>query len=146
MDKVERNRRVVYPTALVFILTVFAFYYFGHYNWLQLLIAAVLIFPLFGIAYLVFSYKGPGKSKLYGLEHLTSLLPAVKKPKGHVQFKYKIMWTALVVLLYFVLTNIYIYGLDAAKTIDVFASFRAIFAGAQGSLMDLGIGPIVTAS
>lgn len=146
MDRVERNRSVVYPTALVFVLTVFAFYYFGHYNWLQLLIAAVLVFPLFGIAYLVFSYKGPGKSKLYGLEHLTSMLPAVKKPKGHVQFKYKIMWTAIVVLLYFVLTNIYIYGLDPLKTIDVFASFRAIFAGAQGSLMDLGIGPIVTAS
>lgn len=46
----------------------------------------------------------------------------------------------------FVLTNVYIYGLNTKDTIDVFASFRAIFAGASGSLMDLGIGPIVTAS
>ena len=146
MDKIERNKRTAIPIAFFFALLIFAFAYFGHYNYLELLIAAVLTFPLFGIAYLVVSYRGEGKSKLYGLEYLTSMLPAVKKPKGHVQFKYKIMWTALVVILYFVLTNIYIYGLDAAKTIDVFASFRAIFAGAEGSLMDLGIGPIVTAS
>ena len=146
MDKIERNKRTAIPIAFVFALLIFAFAYFGHFNYLELLIAGVLTFPLFGIAYLVVSYRGEGKSKLYGLEYLTSMLPAVKKPKGHVQFKYKIMWTALVVILYFVLTNIYIYGLDAAKTIDVFASFRAIFAGAEGSLMDLGIGPIVTAS
>ncbi len=146
MDKIERNKRTAIPIAFFFALLIFAFAYFGHYNAIELLIAAVLTFPLFGIAYLVVSYRGEGKSKLYGLEYLTSMLPAVKKPKGHVQFKYKIMWTALVVILYFVLTNIYIYGLDAAKTIDVFASFRAIFAGAEGSLMDLGIGPIVTAS
>ncbi|EQD37323.1 membrane protein containing Translocon Sec61/SecY, plug domain protein, partial [mine drainage metagenome] len=96
--------------------------------------------------YLVISYAGPKKSKLYGLENLAAKLPAVKKAKGHVQFKHKLIWTLSIVLLYFVLTNIYIYGLNQANTIDVFASFRAIFAGAQGSLMDLGIGPIVTAS
>ena len=44
------------------------------------------------------------------------------------------------------LTNIYVYGLNTTQSVDVFASFRAIFAGAEGSLMDLGIGPIVTAS
>ncbi len=146
MDKAIRNQRVAIPVAIIYFLVVFAFDYFGQFSAFKLLIAAVLIAPLFGIVYLVASYRGPGKSKLYGLERLTSMLPAVKKANGHVQFKYKLMWTASVVILYFVLTNIYIYGLDAAKTIDVFASFRAIFAGAQGSLMDLGIGPIVTAS
>jgi preprotein translocase subunit SecY len=123
-----------------------AFWYFSKLPFFQLLIAAVLIAPLFVLFYLVMSYAGPKKSKLYGLENLTAKLPAVKKAKGHVQFKYKLLWTFLVVVLYFVLTNIYIYGLDQSKTIDVFASFRAIFAGAEGSLMDLGIGPIVTAS
>src|SRR5207244_5326953 len=35
---------------------------------------------------------------------------------------------------------------DRTNVIDFFSSLRAILAGAQGSLMHLGIGPIVTAS
>ena len=43
------------------------------------------------------------------------------------------------------MTNVMIWGLSEA-TIDVFSSFRAIMAGASGSIMHLGIGPIVTGS
>ncbi len=146
MTEVERNPRTAIPVAIVYFIFLFSFHYFGHYGLGFEIIAAILLFPLFGILYLVVSYKGPKKSKLYGLEKLTSYLPAVKKPTGHVEFKYKLLWTGLVVVLYFVLTNVYVYGLNTTKSIDVFQSFRAIFAGAQGSLMDLGIGPIVTAS
>lgn len=144
--KIERNKASSIPTIVLYAIVVAGFWYFSKLPIFQLLIAAVLLAPLFVILYLVLSYNGPKKSKLYGLENLTAKLPAVKKAKGHVQFKYKLLWTFLVVVLYFVLTNIYIYGLDQSKTVDVFASFRAIFAGAEGSLMDLGIGPIVTAS
>jgi len=48
--------------------------------------------------------------------------------------------------MYFLLTNIYLFGVDQATVIDLFASYRAILAGAQGTLMHLGIGPIVTGS
>ncbi len=146
MTEIQRNKGTAIPIVFVFALYILIFYYFYHYTGLKLFIVALLSSPLFLIAYLLVSYKGPKKSKLYGLETLTAKLPAVKKAKGHVPFKYKIMWTAIVVLIYFALTNIYIYGLNTSKTVDVFASFRAIFAGASGSLMDLGIGPIVTAS
>lgn len=146
MADVQRNKGVAIPVILVFAVVVAAFAEIDHYGPLKLFVAALLISPVFFISYLVFSYAGPKQSKLYGLEYLTSKLPAVKKAKGHVQFKYKLMWTILVVLLYFALTNIYVYGLNRTQSIDVFASFRAIFAGAEGSLMDLGIGPIVTAS
>src|SRR5207245_11599581 len=37
-------------------------------------------------------------------------------------------------------------GLDTGATLALFARLRAILAGAQGSLMHLGIGPIVTGS
>ncbi len=147
MSKViQRNKRTVVPVIVVFALTMVMFWYFGDLSPLSLLITGLILFPVFGMLYLVVSYAGPKKSKLYGLENLATKLPAVKKAKGHVQFKHKLIWTLLIVILYFVLTNIYIYGLNQSQTIDVFASFRAIFAGAQGSLMDLGIGPIVTAS
>ena len=42
------------------------------------------------------------------------------------------------------MTNVMIWGLSES-TLDVFSSFRAIMAGASGSIMHLGIGPIVTA-
>jgi preprotein translocase subunit SecY len=146
MADIQRNKGVAIPVIAVYAIVVAAFGELDHYGPLKLFVVALLVAPVFYISYLIFSYAGPKQSKLYGLEYLTSKLPAVKKAKGHVQFKYKLLWTVAVVLLYFALTNIYVYGLNTTQSVDVFASFRAIFAGAEGSLMDLGIGPIVTAS
>ncbi len=86
------------------------------------------------------------KSMLYALKPITDRLPAVSQPDGHVHFRTKMMWLILILILYFILTNVMIYGLDQENTIDLFASYRVIMAGAQGSLMHLGIGPIVTGS
>lgn len=86
------------------------------------------------------------KSRLYALKPITDRLPAVTRPEGHVQFRTKMFWVFVILILYFVLTNVFIYGLDRANVIDFFSSLRAILAGAQGSLMHLGIGPIVTGS
>ena len=123
--EIQRNNRTAIPIIIIFAIVIAGFYYFSGYTGFKLFIAALLVSPLFYITYLIVSYKGPKKSKLYGIEGLTAKLPAVKKAKGHVEFKYKLMWTAIVVILYFALTNIYIYGLNASQTIDVFASFRA---------------------
>ena len=146
MNEVIRNKKAAIPVVFFYALIVAGFWYFGHLNPISLTIAAVILAPVFGLIYLVVSYVGPKQSKLYGLEYLTSKLPAVKKAKGHVSFRNKMIWTGLVVILYFLLTNVYVYGLNVKNSVDVFASFRAIFAGAEGSIMDLGIGPIVTAS
>src|SRR5436189_4174849 len=86
------------------------------------------------------------KSRLYWLKPLTDRLPAVTRPEGHVQFRTKMFWVLAILVIYFAMTNIFIYGLDRSNVIDFFSSLRAILAGAQGSLMHLGIGPIVTAS
>jgi preprotein translocase subunit SecY len=86
------------------------------------------------------------KSLLYKLKPLTDRLPAVTRPEGHVHFRTKMTWIILILVLYFAMTNIVIYGLDTKQRIDLFAQYRAILAGAQFSLMHLGIGPIVTGS
>src|SRR5438445_842760 len=86
------------------------------------------------------------KSRLYRLKPLTDRLPAVSRPEGHVHFRTKLFWLLFILVLYFVMTNVFLYGLDKSQTLDFFASLRAILAGAQGSLMHLGIGPIVTGS
>ncbi|MCZ7399418.1 MAG: preprotein translocase subunit SecY [Candidatus Methanoperedens sp.] len=79
------------------------------------------------------------------LAPLLNRLPAVSRPEGHVHFKKKLGWTLGILVLYFVLANIPLFGLDKSS-IDLFELYRAFFAGASGSLMVLGIGPIVTAS
>lgn len=85
------------------------------------------------------------KSKLYLLKPLIEKWPAVTKPEGHVPFKTKVFWALLCLLIYFILTKVLLYGVSETQ-LDVFAGFRAILAGASGSVMHLGIGPIVTGS
>lgn len=85
------------------------------------------------------------KSRLFAFKPLIERWPAVLKPEGHVDFRTKLLWTITCLILYFVMTNVTIYGLSP-RVIDLFAQYRFIMAGASGSLMHLGIGPIVTAS
>ncbi len=79
------------------------------------------------------------------IEPFLRKLPAVSRPEGHVHFKKKLSWTIGILLLYFALSNIPLFGMSS-DSIDLFEQYRAFFAGASGSLMLLGIGPIVTAS
>jgi preprotein translocase subunit SecY len=85
------------------------------------------------------------KSKLYVFKPLVEKWPAVKKPEGHVHFRNKMIWTGLCLVLYYFLCNIMIYGISGTA-LDMFAGWRTIMAGASGSIMHLGIGPIVTGS
>ncbi|MEF8848765.1 MAG: preprotein translocase subunit SecY [Candidatus Thermoplasmatota archaeon] len=85
------------------------------------------------------------KSRLYAFKPLIERWPAISKPEGHVNFRTKILWTLTCLLLYFLLTNIMIFGLQS-NYLDMFENYRFIMAGASGSIMHLGIGPIVTAS
>jgi preprotein translocase subunit SecY len=79
------------------------------------------------------------------LEPFFNKLPAVASPEKHVHFKDKLWWTLGVLVLYFALANVPLFGMSKSS-IDLFESYRAFFAGASGSLILLGIGPIVTAS
>ena len=79
------------------------------------------------------------------MEPLLAAMPAVKSPEGHVHFKNKLIWTFGILILYFALTNIPLFGITS-NTMDYFTYYRALLAGASGSIVHLGIGPIVTAS
>ena len=86
------------------------------------------------------------RSKLYALEGLIRKLPEVAVPKRHVSFKEKFMWTGIALIAFFVLTQVSLYGMaiGAGRT-AFFGQLRFILASHAGSLMELGIGPIVTA-
>jgi len=80
-------------------------------------------------------------------EPVLTRMPSVARPDGHVPFKRKLGWTAGILVLYFFLTNVTMFGLQTQTGAgDFFGRFRSILAGSQGSILQLGIGPIVTAS
>ena len=72
------------------------------------------------------------------------VLPEIKKPERKVSFNEKIFWTAIVLIIFLVMTEIPLFGIEKAAS-DQFGQLRVIFASNRGTLMELGIGPIVTA-
>jgi len=71
-------------------------------------------------------------------------IPEIKPPERRVRFNEKLFWTALVLILYLVMSEIPLYGIEITALGEL-AALRIIFASNRGSLMELGIGPIVTA-
>ena len=130
---------------LVFVLSL------AYWGWID---PAAVGYLLVGVALLglgaagamsILLYSGSESSRLYALSRLVDVYPSITKPEGHVRFNQKMWTTVLVLIIYFMMTNVMIYGLSDS-TLDIFSSFRAIMAGASGSIMHLGIGPIVTGS
>ena len=72
-------------------------------------------------------------------------LPSVSRPVQRMTFKSKLKWTGLVLLLYFVLAQIPAYGIDP-RGYEQFRFLEILLGSSFGSIMSLGIGPIVTAS
>ena len=72
------------------------------------------------------------------------LMPEVKTPERKVGFNERIMWTGLALIIYLVMSEVPLYGLGGLGQ-DQLLYIRVIFASRQGTLMELGIGPIVTA-
>ncbi len=144
-EEIPRDYRWAAPVLLVGLVLLVIDWFWGRPTLIAFGLTAAAIAGVLGLVFLGLSYDGP-KSKLYGLKPITSRMPAVSQPKGHVHFRQKMFWTVVILLLYFLLTNIFLYGVDQQTVVDLFQSYRAILAGQQGTLMHLGIGPIVTGS
>ncbi|TFG00462.1 MAG: preprotein translocase subunit SecY [Promethearchaeota archaeon] len=76
---------------------------------------------------------------------LVKVMPEVKQPQREVSFKQKFLWTILALVIYLVMSNIPLYGVNLGETQDYFYWLRVILASKRGMLTELGIGPIVTA-
>lgn len=72
-------------------------------------------------------------------------LPEVSQPEKVLDFKEKMKWTGVALVLYFILSLIPLYGLDPNYQ-SKFETLSILLAANFGSLISLGIGPIVTAS
>jgi preprotein translocase SecY subunit len=76
---------------------------------------------------------------------ISRFIPEVKPPQRKVPFNSRLLWTIAALIIYLIMNQIPLYGIPQSATNDPFATMRIIFASSRGTLMELGIGPIVTA-
>ncbi|HVP17334.1 MAG TPA: preprotein translocase subunit SecY [candidate division Zixibacteria bacterium] len=70
-------------------------------------------------------------------------LPEIKAPERRVRFNEKLFWTALVLVIFLVMSEVPLFG-ATTTALGQLTALRVIFASTRGTLMELGIGPIVT--
>lgn len=79
------------------------------------------------------------------LMQLAHSIPAVRGPDHDQTFRDKLTWTGLILVLYYVMGQILIYGADSQQLVQ-FQQLQTVLGSQIGTLITLGIGPIVTAS
>jgi len=72
------------------------------------------------------------------------VLPEVAQAEKKVPFREKVLWTAVTLFIFLVCCQIPLYGIVSSDSADPFYWMRVILASNRGTLMELGISPIVT--
>jgi len=81
-----------------------------------------------------------------GLRGLLHNLPEVRAPtEKKVSFNVKLKWTLIILIGYFILANVPLFGI-AANSLSRFEYLAILMGTSFGSIISLGIGPIVMAS
>lgn len=79
-------------------------------------------------------------------DKILQLIPEVKGPtQKHLSFKEKLKWTGIILLLFFILGAVHLFGLGN-NALAQFQYLSVVLGASFGSIISLGIGPIVTAS
>jgi protein transport protein SEC61 subunit alpha len=73
-------------------------------------------------------------------------LPEVAEAEKKVPFREKVLWTLVILACYLVCSQIPLYGINSSDAADPMYWSRMILASNRGTLMELGIQPIVTSS
>jgi len=73
-----------------------------------------------------------------------AVIPEVEKPQRRIQFREKMLWTAITLFIFLVCCQIPLFGIMSSESADPFYWMRVIMASNRGTLMELGISPIVT--
>lgn len=81
---------------------------------------------------------------LHLIRPVMCVLPEVASPDRKIPFREKVLWTTIALFIFLVCCQIPIYGVQSAKSSDPFYWMRVILASNRGTLMELGISPIVT--
>jgi preprotein translocase subunit SecY len=75
---------------------------------------------------------------------IAKYIPSVPRPKKRPSLGERLLWTLLALLVYLLMAHTPLYGIQVTGP-EQFLLIQVIFAAHSGTLMELGIGPIVTA-
>lgn len=83
---------------------------------------------------------------IMGLKPLLACLPEIKNPVRIPPIKERMMWTGVALFIFLLCCQVPVYGSRPGNSSDPFFWMRMVLASNKGTLMELGISPIVTAS
>jgi len=78
------------------------------------------------------------------VQPMMCILPEVQTPERKVPFREKVLWTVITLFIFLICSQIPLYGIFASGASDPFYWMRVILASNRGTLMELGISPIIT--
>lgn len=81
---------------------------------------------------------------LHFIRPVMCVLPEVATPTRKIPFREKVLWTVITLFIFLVCCQIPLYGIKTTDSADPFYWVRVILASNRGTLMELGISPIVT--
>jgi protein transport protein SEC61 subunit alpha len=86
-----------------------------------------------------------GINLLYILEPISRIVPTIQKPLTAISMREKTIFTAAALFIYLICCQIPLYGIIRSQNSDPFYWTRVILASSRGTLMELGISPIISA-
>lgn len=80
------------------------------------------------------------------IQPLMFMIPEVAAPKMEIRKQQKFIWTAIILFIFLICSQIPLYGIYKSEGSDPLHWMRVILASNRGTLMELGISPLVTSS
>ena len=80
------------------------------------------------------------------MKPLMFLVPEVAQPKMEIKKQQKFIWTSIILFIFIICSQIHLYGIYKSEGADPLQWMRVILASNRGTLMELGISPLVTSS
>ncbi|MEM3476836.1 MAG: preprotein translocase subunit SecY [Candidatus Micrarchaeaceae archaeon] len=80
------------------------------------------------------------------IDKISKYIPSIKGPNKPLSLKEKMKWTAIILGVFFLLYSVNAYGVSTAPVSSELQLMSIIFAAKIGSIITVGIGPIVLAS
>lgn len=81
---------------------------------------------------------------IYLIRPILFLIPEIERSKVELKKQQKFIWTAITLFIFLICSQIPLYGIHKSEGADPLHWMRVILASNRGTLMELGISPIIT--
>jgi protein transport protein SEC61 subunit alpha len=83
---------------------------------------------------------------IYLIKPLLFMIPEIERCKHELKKQEKFVWTAITLFIFLICSQIPLYGIYKSEGGDPLHWVRVILASNRGTLMELGISPLITSS